>query len=225
MSAPSGSRDVLLVDLDGTLVDSAPDLARALNALLDEQTVQALPLATVKTMVGEGARKLVERAAAARGLTAPPDALLERFLALYAETLAVETRPFPQAVETLSALKAAGWRLALCTNKPIGFSRAILDALGLAGLFEATAGGDSFAVRKPDPEHLRLTLAPLGLGLERAVMVGDGPSDLEAAAAAGIPAVWCRFGYGGERAAGLPRAAEIAGFAELPDVLRRLAAA
>lgn len=222
MSAPSEARNVLLVDLDGTLVDSAPDLARALNALLAERAVEALSPATVKSMVGEGARRLVERAAAARGLTEPLDALLERFLALYGETLTAETRPFPDAAETLSALKAAGWRLALCTNKPIGFSRAILQALDLAALFETAAGGDSFPVRKPDPDHLRLTLAPLGLGLERAVMLGDGPSDLEAAAAGGIPAVWCRFGYGGARAAGLPRAAEIDGFAELPAALERL---
>ncbi|SMF67329.1 phosphoglycolate phosphatase [Tistlia consotensis] len=218
---PAG-RDVLLVDLDGTLVDSAPDLARALNALLVEQAVEPLPLPTVKSMVGEGARKLVERAAAARGLTASLDALVERFLALYAETLTVETLPFPGAVETLQGLKAEGWRLALCTNKPIGFSRTILEALDLGRLFEAAAGGDSFPMRKPDPRHLALTLEPLGLGLERAVMLGDGPSDLEAAAAAGIPSVWCRFGYGGARAAGLPRTAEIGGFGELPGVLSRL---
>ncbi|MEX2630625.1 MAG: phosphoglycolate phosphatase [Tistlia sp.] len=216
-------RDVLLVDLDGTLVDSAPDLGRALNALLAERGAPPLPLGRVKDMVGEGARKLVERGVRARRLEAPLEPLLARFLALYAETLTRETRPYPGAVATLASLKAEGWRLALCTNKPIGFSRAILSALALAGLFEATAGGDSFAVRKPDPEHLRLTLAPLGLGLERAVLLGDGPADLEAAAAAGIPAVWCRFGYGGERAAGLPRAAEIDAFEELPGALAALA--
>lgn len=212
-------RDVLLVDLDGTLVDSAPDLARALNALLAEQAAEPLPLERVQGMVGEGARMLVERAARTRCLTTSLDDLLARFLSLYAGTLTQATRPYPGAVKTLTTLKADGWRLALCTNKPIGFSRAILEALELTELFEATAGGDSFPVRKPDPEHLRLTLAPLGLDLERAVMLGDGPADLEAAAAAGIPAVWCRFGYGGARAAGLPRTAEIDSFAELPAAL------
>lgn len=210
---------VLLVDLDGTLVDSAPDLARALNALLAEQGAEPLPVEQVKGLVGDGARKLVERGAVLRGLGQPLDALLARFLELYAETLTVETRAFPGAASVLENLAAEGWRLALCTNKPLSFSRAILEALGLARLFEAVGGGDSFPVRKPDPEHLRLTLAPLGLAIEQAVMVGDGPADLEAAAAARIPAVWCRFGYGGGRVAALPRAAEIDSFAELPSAL------
>ncbi len=219
---PSPRRDTLLVDLDGTLVDSAPDLAAALNDLLAESQVEPLPLERVKTMVGEGARKLVERAAEARGLTGDSELLVARFLALYAGRLTGETRPYPQAAESLAALKERGWRLALCTNKPVGFSRTILESLELAALFEAVAGGDSFAVRKPDPEHLRLTLEPLGLPLARAVMLGDGSADLEAAAAAGIPAIWCRFGYGGARAAGLPRAAEIDGFEALPETLAAL---
>lgn len=217
------ARRVLLVDLDGTLVDSAPDLSQALNALLVEEGRQPLPLDQVKALVGEGARKLVERSAVLRGLERPLDSLVDRFLALYADRLTVETRPYPDALAVLEGLVGDGWRLALCTNKPIGFSRAILEAFDLARLFHAVAGGDSFPVRKPDPEHLRLTLAPLGLPLEQAVMLGDGPADLEAAAAAGIPAIWCRYGYGGGRVDALPRAAEIDAFAELPGVLERIA--
>lgn len=218
----SPGRTALLVDLDGTLVDSVPDLAGALNALLAEQGSDRLPLERIKGMVGEGVHKLVERAADACRLETSLEPLVERFLTLYGRRLTEETRPYPKAVEILEGLKANGWRLALCTNKPIAFSRAILRALDLDDLFDSAAGGDSFPVRKPDPEHLRLTLAPLGLPLSRAVMLGDGPADLQAAAAAGIPAIWCRFGYGGARTEGLPRAAEIDGFEELPAALAQL---
>lgn len=225
MSTARSTARVLLLDLDGTLVDSAADLATALNRLLGEAGAEPLPLAAVRSMVGDGARKLVERGLAAAALTLDPEPATTRFLALYGEALTRETRPYPGVAETLAALRQEGWRPALCTNKPEAPSRAILEGLGLSGLFEAVAGGDSFATRKPDPAPLLALLERLGGAPATAVMVGDGPNDLQAAAAAGLQAVWARYGYGGPGVGSLPHAAAIERFEALPAVLRRLSGA
>ena len=136
----------------------------------------------------------------------------------------VETRPYPAAREILAALKTAGWRLAVCTNKPEAPSREILEALGLAPLFEALAGGDSFPVRKPHPDHLLRLLRAMGADPATAVMLGDSGADAAAAKAAGLPAVMVRFGYGRGRIEDYGADALIDRFEELPAALRRLAA-
>lgn len=215
---------VLLLDLDGTLVDSLPDLAAALNRLLGELGAEALPAASVRSMVGDGARRLVERGLAAAGLQAEPAAATARFLEIYGEGLTVGTRPYPGVPETLAGLSDAGWRLALCTNKPEAPSRAILAGLGLAQFFAAVAGGDSLPSRKPDPGPLLALLHELGGTPEAAVMVGDGVNDLLAATAAGLPAVWAAYGYGGAGIEALPRAARIERFDALPAALAGLLA-
>ncbi len=228
MEAARGRGRALLIDLDGTLVDSLPDLMTAINRLLAAEGRATLAAEEVRLMVGDGAARLVERAFVARGGLAGdcggkslPD-LVERFLAIYEADPVARTRPYPGAAETLAALAAAGWRLAVCTNKPEAASRKVLDGLGLAPLFQAVAGGDSFPVRKPDAGHLLGTLGGLGVEPKRAVMLGDSANDLQAARNAGLPVILVSFGYTRTPARALGADAVIDAFAELPDALARL---
>ncbi|MFC4353371.1 phosphoglycolate phosphatase [Fodinicurvata halophila] len=221
-NAPS----VLLFDLDGTLVDSAPGLAEALGQLLAEKGLPAPTLAEVIPMIGDGAHKLVERAlhwAEAEGQI-DTEMASRRFLDLYAATLIADTKLYDGVEETLRHLSREGWRLAVCTNKPEKPSCTILDNLGLLPLFEQVAGGDSYSTRKPDPRHLTECLRAMQASPVQAIMVGDGHNDLLAGRAAGLTTIWARYGYGGEIAAGLPRDASIASFAELPACLKSLQA-
>lgn len=182
-------------DLDGTLVDSAPDLHAALDRLMAARGLRGFTRSEVIGMVGDGAKVLVERALAARGQ--PFDqAALDAFLADYTANAAVETRPFPGIEAALDALRADGWRLAVCTNKPEAAARELLGALGLLPRFAALGGGDSFPVRKPDPAHLRLTIEAAGGPGSGVVMVGDHHNDMAAAEGAGVPAVFVGWGYG-----------------------------
>jgi phosphoglycolate phosphatase len=182
-------------DLDGTLVDSAPDLHAALDRLMAARALPGFARAEVVAMVGDGAKVLVERALGARGL--PFDqAAHDDFLADYTANAAVETRPFPGIPEALDALQDAGWRLAVCTNKPEAASRELLAALGLLDRLHALGGGDSFPTRKPDPAHLLATIAAAGGTAANAVMVGDHRNDVAAARGAGIPCVFVGWGYG-----------------------------
>lgn len=216
-------RDVLCLDLDGTLIDSAADLAAALNALLAEEGLRALEVSEVKQMIGDGAARLVERGLAAAGAPVDDSApYVDRFLAHYAGAETAHTETYPGVRETLEALRADGWRLAVVTNKPEAPTRAILDALGLAPLFEAVGGGDSFPVRKPDPGHLLGVLALLGAEPARAIMVGDNAHDVAVARAAGIPAVAVSYGYPRMDPEKLGADRLIHSFAELPRALADL---
>lgn len=185
----------MLLDLDGTLVDSVPDLADALNRLLAAHGKAPFEEATVAGFVGDGVAALVQRGFAARG-TAVPAGAVEDFLADYTPRAAERTRAFPGVPEMLMALRAQGWRLAVCTNKPEAAARAVLHSLGLAPLIDGLGGGDSFAVRKPDPGHLHATLALLGGDAARAVMLGDHANDVVSARGAGMPVIFAGWGYG-----------------------------
>jgi phosphoglycolate phosphatase len=213
----------ILFDLDGTLVDSVPDLAAAVNALLAEHGRPPLSPAQVAGMVGDGAPKLVERALSMSGLAAlPPAPALARFLALYEANATVLTRPYPDVPEVLATLREAGHRLAICTNKPERATRAVLEGLGLARFFTVVLGGDSLTARKPDPAPLLAALDRLGASRARAAMVGDHHNDVLAAQAAGIAVIFARYGYGGA-APGAPAAdAAIDRFSDLPAALRLL---
>lgn len=214
------TRPTLVFDLDGTLVDSVPDLAASLNRVMVERGLGVFSAAEVTAMVGDGARVLVRRALKARGL-GEDEAVLAAFLDDYGANAAVATCPYPDVPETLQALRAAGWRLAVCTNKPIAPARDLLAALGMAELFAAVGGGDSYPIRKPDPGHLLATLAEAGGDPARAVMVGDHHNDVAAAMGAAIPAIFALWGYGtpemGEHAA-----AKAIGFAEIPALAEQV---
>ena len=197
-------------DLDGTLVDSAPDLHAALDRLMAVKRLPGFARAEVVAMIGDGVRVLLERAYAARGITLD-EAGLQHFMTDYEANAAVLTRAFDGIPELLGGLRDAGWRLAVCTNKPEGAARVLLSGLGLDGHFSALGGGDSFPMRKPDPGHLRATLAAAGALPEDAVMIGDHRNDIEAARGAGVRAIFAGWGYGPHSmAGGAPIAADVA---------------
>jgi phosphoglycolate phosphatase len=210
----------LVLDLDGTLVDTVPDLAAALNRLMAGRGLPGFTAAEVAPMVGDGVRKLLERAFAARERSLDADALAA-YLADYADHAAVLSRAYPGVPETLRALTGAGWRLAVCTNKPEAPSRSLLAALGLDGFFAAIGAGDSFPTRKPDPAHLLATLKAAGGTPARAVMAGDHRNDVLAAAGLGMPAIFAAWGYGAAEM-GAQAAAVAYRFSDLPAIAARL---
>jgi phosphoglycolate phosphatase len=210
----------LLLDLDGTLVHSVPDLAAALNRLLRARGLAALSHREVASMVGDGVVSLVERGFAARG-GAPDAGAVAAFSADYGAHAAVDTTPYPGVADALRSLADDGWRLAVCTNKPEAAARGLLCALGLAPWFAAVGGGDSFSVRKPDPGHLLATLEAAGGEPGRAVMAGDHANDVAAARGAGLPCIFAAWGYGpASMAAGAVAVAH--DFSELAAIARRL---
>ena len=186
---------VLVLDLDGTLVDTVPDLAAALNRLMESRGLAGFDFPGTAAMVGDGVARLVEKAFAARERT-PDTTAIGDFTKDYAAHAAVDSRLFPGVMETLHDLIAEGWRLAVCTNKPEGAARALLNALGLTPMMAAVGGGDSFPTRKPDPAHLLATLAAAGGQADRAIMAGDHANDVVAATGAGLPCIFAAWGYG-----------------------------
>lgn len=196
LAALSGA--TLVFDLDGTLVDSAPDLVGTLNVILAQEGVAPLPLSEARDFIGHGARRLMERGFAAQGLSIKPEAMPElfaRFLAHYEAHIADESRPFPGVVEALTKMKTAGARLAVCTNKLTGLSKQVLDALDLSRFFDAVIGADSAPAAKPDPRHLLTAIHAAGGDRARAVMVGDAATDANAARAANVPLIIMTYGY------------------------------
>jgi len=207
---PDRAQPCAVFDLDGTLVDSAPDLHAALDRLMAVKRLPGFARAEVVAMIGDGVRVLLERAYAARGL-ALDEAGLQHFMTDYEANAAVLTRAFDGIPELLGGLRDAGWQLAVCTNKPEGAARVLLSGLGLDGHFSALGGGDSFPMRKPDPGHLRATLAAACAAPEDAVMIGDHRNDIEAARGAGVRAIFAGWGYGPHSmAGGAPIAADVA---------------
>lgn len=186
-------RPAIVFDLDGTLVDSAPDIAAALSQVLVEAGGPGIDLPTVRDLIGDGARVLVERALRSTGGPGDAAALLRRFLLVYADGACVQTRLYEGVEGCLRGLAERGHPLAVCTNKPLLHTRIILDRLGLARWFPVVVGGDSLPVKKPDPAPLRLALQQLGVA--QGVLVGDSATDLGAARAAGLPCLLLRHGY------------------------------
>ena len=220
----------IVFDLDGTLIDSAPDLQASINRLLAAAGRGPLPVEAVKAMVGDGVPKLVERALVATG--GVPDgggadalaAWVARFGDDYENCGFALTRPFAGVPEVLAELREAGLPLAICTNKPQAATVEILDRLDLARFFGAVIGGDAIpGVRKPDPGHLLAALNALDVEPARAVMVGDHLNDLACARAAGMPVVLCAYGYSRVPVAELGADAVIERIADLPEAIAGLA--
>lgn len=205
-------------DLDGTLVDSVPDLRAALNRLAAARGLSPFTAAQTQAMVGDGARALVERGFAARQAVMT-QADYQRFIADYTENAAVETRPYPGVADTLRTLREAGWTLAVCTNKPETPARALLQSLGMLDLFHVIGGGDSYAVRKPDPGHLLAVIAACDAQPANTVMIGDHHNDIQAAMAAGVSVIWAGWGYGADGAGATAKAVT---FTDLLALLDRL---
>ena len=212
-------------DLDGTLVDTAPDLVGTLNVLLAAEGLSPLPLAEARPFIGRGARWLIERGFAAAGDPLDPariQGLFERFLTHYEAHIADESRPFPGCEAALDALRAQGARLAVCTNKLTGLSRTLLDALDLTGHFHAVIGADSTPAIKPDRRHLEAAVAAAGGAMDRAILVGDAATDAGAARAAGAGLILVTFGYTETPVADLAPDILIDHFDQLPAACLRL---
>jgi phosphoglycolate phosphatase len=189
---------IIVFDLDGTLVDTAPDLLDSLNHSLAGAGLDRADNAELRGFVGLGARVMIQRAFATHGKDVGDkelDSLLAVFLDHYTTHIPGKSAPYPGVLAALDRFSEAGCLLAVCTNKHEGLSKRLLGALGIAGRFAAICGGDSFAFRKPDPRHLKSTIAQAGGNPERALMVGDSRTDIDTAKSAGIPVVAVDFGY------------------------------
>ncbi|MEJ8572928.1 phosphoglycolate phosphatase [Microbaculum marinum] len=191
-------KPVAVFDLDGTLVDTAPDLFAALDVVLRENGYESVAPADEMGIIGHGSKAMIEYALTAQGVDIDPERIKPmhlRFLDYYEAHIADGSRPFPGVVEALDRLAGAGAALAVCTNKYEHLSRQLLDALGLSGRFAAIVGADTLGVRKPDPAHILGTIERAGGDLTRAVMVGDSRTDIDAAKAATVPVIAVDFGY------------------------------
>ncbi|WP_103335239.1 phosphoglycolate phosphatase [Pseudotabrizicola formosa] len=213
----------LIFDLDGTLVDSAPDIHAAVTRMLADEGVAALDLATVTSFVGHGLPKLVERVILRVGLDIGQHPRLTKVtLDHYNAASSDLTRVYPGVTQVLTGFQRAGHRMALCTNKPVGPARDILRALGLEGFFSLVIGGDSLPVTKPDPAPLQACIAGLGGGA--ALYVGDSEVDAATAVAARVPFALFTEGYRKTPVADLPHALAFSEFASLPAMVAALQA-
>src|SRR3984893_16450763 len=192
------SARTVVFDLDGTLVDTAPDLINALNFVLDREGLPPVPLHTARNLIGAGARRLIERALELEGRNASPQhiaRLTADFIDYYAAHIADASRPFEGLESALDDLSSRGFRFAVCTNKLEWLSKRLLDQLGLSARFAAICGADTFGVSKPDPAILQQTIARAGGQMSAAIMVGDAGPDIGVARRAGVPVIGVEFGY------------------------------
>jgi phosphoglycolate phosphatase len=186
-------------DLDGTLVDTAPDLTRATNHVLASRGRKPVSAVDVRAMVGLGARTLIRRGFEATGAPVEEtdiEELFAVFLAFYARNVAIDSRLFPGSMNVLDRCRKQGLALGICTNKPEALSRSLIEHLGVAGYFGAIVGMDTISIAKPDPRIYRETLRRLGVNGGRTVMIGDSETDVLTARAAGVPVIGVTFGYG-----------------------------
>jgi phosphoglycolate phosphatase len=220
-------RPTLVFDLDGTLVDTAPDLIAATNHALADLGLAPVADAALRASIGHGARHMIVEALRQSGLTLPEpdiDRLLTLFLAYYEGNIANTSRPFDGALTALGELRQAGYPLVVCTNKREGLSRLLLDALGMTELFAALAGRDTFTVHKPHPDHLRRVVLQAGGDPARSIMIGDTSVDVATARAASVPVIACSFGYPDKPVESLAADWTIGHFDELPGAVSALAA-
>lgn len=214
-------------DLDGTLVETAPDLLRALGETLAHAGVPHGDLGSYRAFVGHGARALVERASAHVGVVHAPERLselTEHFVERYAADIARYSRPYDGVEDALALLAGEGARLSVCTNKRTGLSVQLLTELGLIDRFAAVVGADSVPARKPDPGHVAAAVTGAGGVLVRSVMVGDSATDVAAAKAAGVPSIAMSFGYSDVPVETLGADVVLDAFADVPAAVAALAA-
>ena len=214
----------VIFDLDGTLVDSAPDIAEAINAGFAPLGIAPFSVDAVKQLIGGGAAVAVQRAAKQLGVSLAPDdeaGVLERFRETYARVSADGRGLYPGALDVLRRLRDEGRHLALCTNKAEHITHITVEALGIAGYFGAVVAARDDVPKKPDPAMLLKALSPFGVSPVDAVMIGDSHADIDAAKAAGCRSIAVSYGYA-ISAAELGATAVVDNLAEIPAVLARL---
>jgi phosphoglycolate phosphatase len=223
MSAP-----LLVFDLDGTLVDTAPDLVATLNVVFTRESLSPLPYDTARKLIGGGVRAMIVRGMEAEGRVVNPE-LIERlfgeFLEHYSAHIADRSRPFPGVIEARDALAARGHRFAVCTNKLESLSLLLLRELSLVDRFAVICGQDTFGIQKPDPEILRRTIAAAGGDPDAAIMIGDSATDIRTAQGAGVPVIAVDFGYSEKPVGTFGPDRIISRFADLPDSVASLVSA
>ena len=212
----------IVFDLDGTLVDTAPDLTNALNDVRTRRGLKPVSIEAIRGCVGHGARVMIEQSLVNAGARGDADQMLAEFLVHYGANIARESRPYPGALAALDRLSAQGARLAICTNKRESLSRLLIQELGIEHQFTALAGRDTFPVAKPHPGHLTGVIALAGGDPSRSVMIGDSDIDLRTAKAASVPAILVSFGYGASPMDGFAPGAVIDHFDELEGHAARL---
>ena len=188
----------IVYDLDGTLADTAEDLVATLNHLLAREGLAPLSVESAGSLLGAGARALIERGFAASGKTLDRqriEALFADYLVYYQGHIADRTRLYPGVDKALAAFARAGWRQAVCTNKTESLAKLLVEKLGIAERFAFVCGQDTFGIGKPNPKPLLETIAAAGGANKRAIMVGDSGADIKTARAAAVPVIAVDFGY------------------------------
>lgn len=215
----------LVFDLDGTLVDTAPDLAASTNHVMRRIGLQPVAEGDIRPFVGHGALAMIERAAAAQGRTFEQQELynlFEVFIAHYTANISANSKPYDHVIDVLQSYQGRGVRLAVCTNKIEAHARALLAALDLTKYFKAITGRDTLGIFKPDPGHLNGTIALAGGNPRRTLMVGDSETDIRTAKAANIPVVAVDFGYSLEPVATFAPDAIISHYRDFEKAAHRL---
>ncbi len=217
MSAPT-----IVFDLDGTLVETAPDLVDTLNVIFAREGMPPVPYDTARTLIGGGAKAMIARGVEAENRSFTPaelERMFEDFIAHYAKHVADRSHVFPGLIDALDRLADDGFRFAVCTNKLEGLSRSLLEKLALTKRFKAICGQDTFGIQKPNPEVLRRTIAVAGGDPRRAIMVGDSETDILTARGAGVPVIAVDFGYSERPVSTFGPDHIISHFAQLPDAV------
>jgi phosphoglycolate phosphatase len=228
MTRRAMSNPIIVFDLDGTLIDTAPDLIATLNLVLTLEKIPPVPFEKARAMIGGGVRPLIEEALIEQQRhlgEAAVDALFEQYVRHYQKHIADLSRPYPGCEDVLEVLSLQGFTLAVCTNKYESLSLRLLEALGMTAHFAAICGQDTFPMKKPDPEMLIRTIERAGGDISRAIMVGDSDTDVRTARAAGIPIVGVDFGYTDIPMAQLSPDRLISHFDQLPAMVMELAPA
>lgn len=215
----------IVFDLDGTLVNTAPDLLRALNHVLRTAQLEPVALSTIENMVGHGAKAMLKRGMEHQGANPDDhdiDALFDDFLAHYSDNICVDSYPFEGVIEVLDTLKAQGAILAVCTNKLVALAVQLLDELKLSEKFDAILGADSVPNKKPNGDHIIQTVKSAGGQANRAIMVGDSRTDERAARNAGLPFIFVPFGYESETVEQIGADAVVTHYSEFLSILSGL---
>jgi phosphoglycolate phosphatase len=213
---------LLVFDLDGTLVETAPDLVATLNVVFASEGLPPVAYADARPMIGHGARAMLTHGLNANGQVVTPeklDKLFADFIAYYSAHVADHSTPYPGLTEALDVLSGRGHRFAVCTNKFEKQSVMLLDALKLSDRFDAIVGQDTYKIAKPDPEVLRRTIGVAGGDVNNTIMIGDSETDILTARAAGIPVIAVDFGYSERPVADFKPDRLISHFAQLPDAI------
>ena len=212
----------IVFDLDGTLVNTAPDLHNTLNHVLQSEGLAPVDLAEIAGMIGHGSKAMITKGMQSQGITPEPERLerlFHQFLAHYAENIAIHSHPFDSAIPTLDWLAGEGGTLAVCTNKTQALSDKLLIALDLHHRFQSIIGADSVARRKPHGDHIHHTINTAGGQIRRAIMIGDSRTDERAARNAGLPFIFVPFGYESETVEQIAADAVAHHYDDLPSII------